>query len=192
MQRVVWPWSAGQRNVGPHTVGNLMAAFYSATGKDGTPQPRAYSQTESAVPRSRGPALLLQLLMLREVGRAEGQKHNVLTPHMSGYIVWHQTPSRCFLPAAEVPPSALRPAEGLESQQKTMPKTLSFTQNIGRGSRWAWPCHGWSRREVTRWAERCGELFYTVCKFLLHCWEHRGVKRRPSRKTLLRTPNRIF
>lgn len=29
----------------------------------------------------------------------------------------------CFLPAAEAPIWAPRPAEGLESQQKTMPKT---------------------------------------------------------------------
>lgn len=86
-------------------------------------------QTESAVPAwSRGPRFASAASPRVERSR-QGRGAEVktsFTPSHVGYIIRHQTPpgrQGASPPAAKAPIRAPRPAEGLKSQQKTMPKT---------------------------------------------------------------------
>ena len=74
MQRVVWPWSAGQRNVGAtHWCWQQWLLLFSNPGARHPGLLPRWSQL--FLPGAEAPVLLLQrLLVLREVGRAEGQK----------------------------------------------------------------------------------------------------------------------
>lgn len=108
--------------------------------------------------------------------------------HMSGTSAWASNSEQAgALASSRGPIWAPRPAEGLESQQKTMPKTPELTQH-GNGSRLGPSSHGWSN-EV--WAERCGGSS-TPCASSCSTSGTQGVETTAFQKTFLRTPNRIF
>lgn len=132
MQRVVWPWSAGQGNVWSHTLLLAKTVAFTMQSPHGAPQPGPAPQTQPAVlPGGEAAIWLLQhVTVLREVRRNKEQRRQCSLCLCVREIVWHQLLStgKLLLASSHGSTWAPRPAEDLKSQQKTMPKTPELSR----------------------------------------------------------------